>query len=70
MTIPNLRCRFFYNLDVDASISKENVPIEIFNISFESSQNKQQVRGISYGELNFIYFILFIFWGGGTVADI
>ena len=35
-------CRFFSGLDVGAYIFKENVSIEIFNISFESSQSKQQ----------------------------
>ena len=50
---------FFSNLDVGACTFHENVPIEIFNMSFESKQNKQQygntiicteVRGKSYGD--------------------
>ena len=32
----------FSDLDVGACIFYENVPIETFNISFESTQNKQQ----------------------------
>ena len=31
-----------HDLDVGACILLENVPIETFNISFESTQNKQQ----------------------------
>ena len=34
--------RFFSDLDLGTCIFKENVPIETFNISFESTQNKQQ----------------------------
>ncbi len=36
---------FLSDLDVGACIFYENMPIETFNISFESTQNKQQ-----YGE--------------------
>ena len=35
-------CRFFSDLDVGALSYKKIVPIEIFNISFESTQNKLQ----------------------------
>ena len=43
ITISNLGCRFiFSDLDVGAHIFLENVPIEILNKSFESTQNKQQ----------------------------
>ena len=33
---------FFSDLDVGACIFQEDVPVEIFNISFECTQNKQQ----------------------------
>ena len=33
---------FFNDLDIGAYIFQENVPIETFNVSFESMQNKQQ----------------------------
>ena len=33
---------FYSGLDVGACIFQENVSIETFNISFESTQNKQQ----------------------------
>ena len=41
MTVSNYGCRFS-DLDVGACIFQENVPIEISNISIESTQNKQQ----------------------------
>ena len=33
---------FFSDLDVGACVFLENMPVEIFNITFESAQNKQQ----------------------------
>ena len=41
MTVSNLGCRFFSDLDVGACIFKDIVPIETFNVSFENTQNKQ-----------------------------
>ena len=37
---------FFSNLDVGAYIFNEYVPIETFNISFESTQNMLLFRGV------------------------
>ena len=41
MTVKLYTSRFYSALDVGACIFKENVPKETFNISFESTQNKQ-----------------------------
>ena len=41
MVVSNLGAMFFSDLDVGTCIFLENVSIEIFNISFESTQNKQ-----------------------------
>ena len=43
MTVGLWECRFFFNdLDVGHLASKKKVPIETFNVSFESTKNKQQ----------------------------
>ena len=58
-TVSNLGADFLSDLDVGVCIFQGNVPIETFNISFESTQNKQQygtritctdVKGKSYGD--------------------
>ena len=36
------KCSFLSDFDAAGRIFQENEPVEIFNISFESTQNKQQ----------------------------
>ena len=39
MTVSNMGCWFFSDLEIGARIFYEDVPIETFNLSFESTQN-------------------------------
>ena len=41
MNVPNFACRYFSGIDAGAYIFLENLPLEIFNILFESIQKKQ-----------------------------
>ena len=67
---------FFSDLDGTCMVLYENMPIETYNISFESTQNKQQYgtkiiytkvkwEG-GYGELKFIKNYIYIFLVGLT----
>ena len=67
---------FLSNHGDSACIFKENVPIETFNITFDSTQNKQQYGtkityidvgggGRDYGEMKFDKIIVFFLKGRG-----